>query len=162
MMVRPVQMADVQEICDIYNYYVSNTVATFEVYMVSEEEMVKRIESAPPGLPWLCALDDNGVSGFAYASPWKSRTAYRYALETTVYVRKDKNGRGIGHLLYNELINNTKKLHYHSLVAGIALPNEASVALHEKCGFKKVAHFREIGFKFDRWIDVGYWELLLH
>ncbi len=99
--------------------------------------------------------------GYAYASEWKSRCAYRYSVETTVYLHPDARGKGIGTLLYQELIRKLSKLELHAAIGGIALPNDASVALHEKIGFKKAAHFKQVGYKFNKWVDVGYWELIL-
>ncbi len=106
--------------------------------------------------------DDGGaVVGWAYATAWKARSAYRFSVETTVYVAASHQGRGIGAALYGALLGDLRGRELHSAVGGIALPNPASVALHEKLGFKKIAHFAEVGRKFDRWVDVGYWQLIL-
>jgi phosphinothricin acetyltransferase len=101
------------------------------------------------------------VVGYAYAGPWRSRAAYRDAVESTVYVESGLAGSGIGSKLYDALIPELRRRSFHCAMGGIALPNAASVALHEKKGFIKVAHFREVGWKFQRRIDVGYWELVL-
>ena len=101
------------------------------------------------------------IVGFAKASPWKGRCAYLWSAEVTVYVHPARHGRGIGTALYARLIDILRAQGYRSLVGGITLPNAASVALHESFGFRRVALFEKIGWKFDRWHDVGYWELLL-
>jgi L-amino acid N-acyltransferase YncA len=101
------------------------------------------------------------VVGYAYASKWKSRSAYRYAVESTVYLDPRFTGQGIGRHLYGSLIAELRQRSLHAVIGGIALPNPASIALHERMGFVKVAHFKEIGWKFNQWIDVGYWELIL-
>ena len=108
-------------------------------------------------------FEQNGeISGYAYASSWKPRIAYRFSVESSVYLAPDKTGQGIGFQLYVELIRLLKLKNIHNIIGGIALPNESSVKIHERCGFKKIGHFSEVGFKFDHWIDDGYWELLLH
>ena len=117
--------------------------------------------SAEQQLPWLVCEDAGLVVGYAYATTWKSRCAYRYSAETSVYLSQQCVRKGIGSKLMQELIVRLRALVLHSILAGIALPNEASIALHEKLGFEKVAHFKEVGRKFDRWIDVAYWELIL-
>lgn len=160
-MVRTVRLEDAEAICDIYNYYVEHTIITFEEAPVLPAEMEGRIAQATTKLPWIVYEENKQVEGYAYASEWKSRCAYRYSLETTVYLRKGREGKGIGSILYSELIELLKKKNYHAAIGGISLPNDASIALHEKFGFKKIGQFVEVGYKFDKWIDVGYWELIL-
>jgi len=160
-MIRQVEQGDAKQICDIYNYYVANTIITFEEVLVTEQEMQKRIAEISAKFPWLVFEDETGIAGFAYASRWKSRSAYRYAVESTVYVAQDNLRKKIGQQLLSKLLAKLKTVGIHSIIAGIALPNSGSVGLHEKFGFKKVAEFAEVGRKFDKWINVGYWELLL-
>ena len=112
-------------------------------------------------LPWLVWDEADDILGYAYATPWKSRSAYRYSVESAVYVRSGATGRGIGKALYAELLNRLACQGMHSVVAGISLPNPASIALHEQLGFAKVAEFPEIGRKHDRWVNVGYWHKCL-
>jgi phosphinothricin acetyltransferase len=107
--------------------------------------------------PWLVAEDER-VLGFAYAGRWRGRCAYRFSAEITVYMDERATGRGLGSRLLTELFERLRAAGMHSVLAGIALPNEASVALHEKMGMEKVAHFGQVGFKLGRWIDVGYWQ----
>jgi phosphinothricin acetyltransferase len=160
-MIRPVTVADAAAICDIYNGYVRDTVITFEEAPVTPAEMARRIEDFTARFPWLVAEGEGAIVGYAYATPWRVRSAYRFSVETTVYVAPVHHGRGIGGSLYRELLEGLRKLEVHCAVACIALPNEASVALHEKLGFKKIGQFVEIGYKLGRWVDVGYWELIL-
>lgn len=159
--IRPATVADASAICGIYNHYVLNTVITFEEDAVSVAEMAGRIRDTTPKLPWLVCEDGGKVIGYAYASQWKSRCAYRRSVETTVYLEEGQTGCGLGRKLYHELIREISGRYYHALIGGIALPNPASIALHEKLGFVKVAHFKEVGWKFNSWIDVGYWEMVL-
>jgi phosphinothricin acetyltransferase len=158
--VRAVVAGDASGIAEIYNHYVATTVVTFEEAPVSAAEMARRIgEAGSASLPWLVAERQGKVAGYAYASPWKARSAYRFSVEVTVYVDPGCPRQGIGRRLYEELLPGLRARGIHSAFGVIALPNEASVALHERFGFAKVAHLREVGFKFDRWIDVGYWQL---
>ena len=159
-MIRSAEPDDAQRICEIYNHYVLETTITFEEQPVSETAMRERMADAGRGLPWLVS-EDCGVAGFAFASPWKSRCSYRFSVESSIYLDPDSTGRGLGRPLYEELLDRLKAEGYRSALGGIALPNDASIALHEKCGLKKVAQFEEVGFKFGRWIDVGYWQRLL-
>ena len=161
MVLRSVCAADAGRICDIYNWYVLNTIITFEETAVTEEQMVQRIAGASGQRPWLVVEDAGRILGYAYASEWKSRCSYRYSVETTVYVDREHRGQGIGVQLYAALIEQLGRTPVHALIAGIALPNDHSVALHEKMGFRKVARFEEVGWKFNKWIDVGYWQKLM-
>jgi phosphinothricin acetyltransferase len=112
-------------------------------------------------LPWLVFETAAGIAGYAYAAPWKARAAYRHSVESSIYLAPHATGKGLGSALYSELIADLRRLGMHCVIGGAALPNPASVALHDKLGFIKVADFRQVGFKFGRWIDVSYWELLL-
>ncbi len=135
---------------------------TFEEEPVAAAEIVRRVEEVrSASLPWLVAEDGSRVLGYAYATPWKVRSGYRFSAEITMYLAPDQAGRGIGSSLYGQLFPMLQARRIHAVMGGIALPNEASVALHEKFGMRKVAHFEAVGFKFDRWIDVGYWQRML-
>ena len=160
-MIRNASASDAKQICDIYNYYVINSTVTFEEELISTKEMSDRIDKVHSRLPWLVYEKENEVIGYAYATEWRSRIAYRYSAETTVYLKPGMHGKGIGSLLYKALIETIEPFSIHTLIGGIALPNDSSIALHEKLGFEKVAHFKEVGFKMNKWIDVGYWQLLL-
>ena len=160
-MIRPVKENDAADICDIYNYYVSNSYISFEEETVSVDDMTDRINHISSQYPWLVYERDGKVVAFVYASLWKTRSAYRYTLESTVYASHDINQKGIGTQLYNKLFEDLEGRFVRSVMAVIALPNDASIGLHEKMGFEKVAHFKEVGFKQDEWIDVGYWQKIL-
>ena len=160
-MIRFVTANDADRICAIYNHYIENSIATFEEENVTASDMRDRVGDATDARPWFVYDLDDEIAGFAYASPWKSRCSYRFSLETTVYLSPDHFGQGIGTDLYGHLIEAIRKKNIHSLIGAIALPNDGSIALHEKLGFRKVGQFVEVGWKFDHWIDVGYWELIL-
>jgi len=160
--IRAVESSDSDTLAEIYNHYVLDTVVTFEENPISGTEMEQRIGAVRSStLPWLVAEKDGRAVGFAYASPWKTRSAYRFSVEVTVYLAPDSARCGIGSMLYGELLSILPRSGAHAVIGGIALPNDASVALHEKFGFRKVAHFQQVGFKFNQWIDVGYWERVL-
>ena len=153
---------DAGAIARIYNHYVLHTAISFEEEPVSLEMMAQRIaEVRSSSLPWLVAEQQEQVVGYAYAGKWKGRCAYRHSVETSVYLDPAFVGRRIGTQLYLALLDRLLERSIHVAIGGIALPNEASVALHERVGFVKVAHFREVGYKFGQWIDVGYWQRVL-
>lgn len=158
--IRPADPAsDAAAIAAIYNHYVAATIITFEEELVGTQEFTRRIEGVlGQRLPYLVAERDGRILGYAYATKWRDRAAYRFSVETTVYLDPEEVGRGLGTRLYAELFPLLLERGVHAAMAGIALPNEASVALHEKIGMRKVAHFEQVGFKLDRWIDVGYWQ----
>jgi L-amino acid N-acyltransferase YncA len=160
--IRAAVPADAPDIARIYNHYVRETVVTFEEVEVSDGEMERRIADVIGGsLPWLVAEEHGELRGYAHATPWKSRSAYRFAVEVTIYLDPPVARRGLGSSLYGALLPELAARGFHAAMGGIALPNDASVAFHERFGFEKVAHFREVGYKFGRWIDVGYWQRLL-
>lgn len=162
MNVRPALASDAPAIAAIYSHYIMTTTISFEEAAVDAEEIGQRMAAVhAAGLPYLIAEQDGAVIGYAYATPWRARPAYRTSSETSVYVHPDKPGCGAGTLLYRALLARLRDSGYHRALGGIAQPNAASVALHEKFGFQKVAHFSEVGRKFGRWVDVAYWELRL-
>ncbi len=162
MIIRPALPSDAEPIARIYNYYVHNTVISFEEHSVPSQAMAERIrEVAALSLPWLVAKSSGEIVGYAYASRWKDRSAYRYTVESAVYIDPDSLGVGYGSGLYDALLKELRQQEIHAVIGGIALPNPASIRLHEKFGFMKVAHFKEVGFKFGKWVDVGYWQLLI-
>ncbi len=161
-MIRVAKASDADEIASIYNHYILNTVITFEESTVSGAAMALRIDKVGArGLPWLIAEDDNGIVGYAYATAWNDRSAYNRTVEVSVYISHTSLSRGWGTVLYQSLFDELTRSDIHVIIGGIALPNAASVALHEKLGMEKVAHFSEVGFKFGEWIDVGYWQVNL-
>lgn len=160
--IRSASEADAAAITRIYNHYISNTCITFETEVVQASEMALRIgDTLAIPLPWLVAEVDQEIVGYAYASRWKGRCAYRFAVESTIYLDPVKTGKGIGMKLYSDLIEAIRAHSMCSVIGGISLPNEASIRLHESLGFRKVGHFERVGYKLDRWVDVGYWQLQL-
>lgn len=160
--VREALASDAADIARIYNHYVHNTVITFEEEPVSAQAMAARIvEVQKASLPWLVTELDGELAGYTYANKWKVRSAYRYSVETTIYLQQGCEGQGIGKRLYSELLSRLRAGGIHVAIGGAALPNEASAALHEKLGFERVATFRQVGFKHGRWVDVAYWQLIL-
>ena len=164
MTIRDAEVKDAGGIAEIYNYYIEHTHVTFEETSVGETDIRSRIEETlSENLPYLVALDEaEKLVGYAYASKWKGRCAYRYSVEVTVYLCQQATGKGWGKKLYKALFTKLKDQGYHVAMGGISLPNDASVALHESLGMTKVAHFKEVGFKFKKWVDVGYWQGMLN
>ena len=160
-MIRTVKNEDAEAICGIYKYYVENTIISFEETAPGIPEMEERIRAISGKYPYLVWEDSGEINGYTYANRWRERSAYRYSAELSIYLRNGFQGRGMGRKLMERLLEEIRETEVHSLLAGIALPNERSVALHEKFGFKKIAQFEEIGLKFGKWHDVGYWELIL-
>lgn len=168
-MIRPATPADAPAIAALYNHYIQHTVITFEEDPVDGAEIARRMQDvADAGWPWLVACDpavggvDGGaVVGWAYATRFRPRASFRHSVETSVYVADGAARRGWGSGLYRELLPRLQAAGARAVIGGLSLPNDASVALHEAFGFEKVAHFRQVGHKFGRWIDVGYWERLL-
>lgn len=165
-MIRAVCLDDAQQLVDIYNHYVANTAISFEEIEISSEEMQSRIQQALTNDDiWLvqeqCLDGQLQILGYAYTTQWKSREAYRFSYEVTIYLAPMAQGKGIGTSLYQALLEAIAKRPVKTLLAIIALPNEASIALHEKIGMTKVAHFEQVGFKFGKWVDVGYWQMTL-
>jgi phosphinothricin acetyltransferase len=140
---------------------VRETVVTFEEAAVAEHDMAQRIAEVAGRLPWFVWEQGGAIQGYAYAAAWKARSAYRHSVESTVYLSPSATGRGIGTQLYQALIADLRGRNAHCVVGGIALPNPASIALHEKLGFRRIGQFSEIGWKFGQWVDVGYWQLVL-
>lgn len=159
--IRPASVADAAAICKIYNPYILDTFISFETEPVTPEQMAHRIVDITTHFPWLVCVEDGQILGYAYATKWRARAAYQHAVESSVYLSSAAAGKGLGSALYRALIAELEKLPVHVVIGGVALPNAASVALHEKMGFEKVAHFAQVGKKFDRWIDVGYWQRVL-
>ncbi|MEM9387617.1 MAG: N-acetyltransferase family protein [Pseudomonadota bacterium] len=163
-MIRSVTPADAAPIAHIYNHYVAHTTHTFEEAAVSPPQMHKRIRQVTEArLPWLVAeAEDGEVTGYAYATRWKDRAAYRYAAEISVYLSPSCVGQGLGTTLYGQLFPLSAARGLRTLIAGITLPNPVSVALHEKFTMTQCARLPKVGFKFEQWLDVGYWIVDLH
>lgn len=162
-MIRNARLDDSRSISDIYNHYVLNTAITFEETPTSANDIRERIElTRAENLPWIIYEDEtHNVIGYAYASKWKGRCAYKYSVEITVYLHPDHGGKGLGTKLYKRLFELLREKDFHVVIGGITLPNPASIALHEKMGLTKAGQFKEVGYKFEKWIDVGYWQGIL-
>ena len=159
-MIRPATLDDAPAIARIYNHYVLNTTVTFEEASVSDADMAGRVDSVQSAnLPWLVIEEAGEVLGYAYAGKWNARSAYKRTVESTIYLANAATGRGLGSRLYAALFDVLRAQGMHVVLGVIALPNDASVALHERFGFKQVGQFAEVGFKFNRWVDVGYWQM---
>lgn len=158
MLIRPVSIQDAQAICAIYNFYVQNTVCSFETEPVQIPEMERRIaEATQDGFPFYVGEEDGTVIGYCYLHPWKAKAAYDSTAESTIYLDSRYVGGGRGEALYRHLLSEAGE-RTHSVIACICLPNEPSVRLHEKLGFRQVSCFRQVGRKFGEWQDVGDWQ----
>ena len=161
-MVRPVRENDAAAITDIYNYYVGETTVSFETAPLSVGEMLQRIRTISAGFPYFVAEEEGRVVGYSYAHLWKEREAYCHTWEVTIYLDKDCKGRGIGSRLMRRLVDACRDAGgCRQLVACITEENADSIAFHSRMGFEKVSHFKRVGFKFGRWLDVVDMELSL-
>ncbi len=145
----------------IYRPIVEQTTISFEFEVPSEEELARRISATLERTPWLLCEERDEVLGYAYAGPFRARPAYAWCVESSVYVDPSHQRRGVARGLYRALLGCLREQGFHRLLAGITLPNPASVALHEGLGFEPVGSFRDVGNKFDAWHAVGFWELEL-
>jgi len=152
---------DAKDIATIYAPFVRDTAISFEVNPPDTNEMRRRITSTLVTHPWLVAVDADRIIGYAYASQHRTREAYRWACDVAVYLDAPNRGKGIGNLLYTELLRILSAQGYRGAYAGIALPNAASVALHEKMGFSHLGTYAKVGFKLGQWHDVGWWQRTL-
>lgn len=159
MRLRAATTQDAAALAAIYAFYVTDTAVTFEIEPPSSEEMRARMEAVAERYPWIVAESEDGeIAGYAYACPFRARAAYRFAVETTVYLRPESAGRGLGRRLCEPLLATLEAQGYTQAVAAIALPNEASVRLHERLGFSHAGVYSEVGYKLGRWLDVGLWQ----
>jgi L-amino acid N-acyltransferase YncA len=156
--VRAATTADAAAIAGIYRPYVLETVISFEETPPTAADFEARM-LATPRLPWLVAVRADTVVGYCYASRHHTRASYRWSADVSVYVAQSERGRGVGRLLYSELLPLVRALGYVSVFAGITLPNDASVGFHEAFGLTPVGVYRNVGFKHNAWRDVGWWQL---
>lgn len=160
-MIRKVSSQDIKAITGIYNEYILHDTATFETTPLQEATMRQRVQDIASTFPfWVYELDGE-VVGYCYAHAWKERAAYRHTLETTVYLSSSHRGKGIGTCLMRKLIEACRLQGCHALIACITAENESSRKLHQKLGFEPVSHFRQVGFKFGRFLDIIDYELVL-
>jgi L-amino acid N-acyltransferase YncA len=159
MRIRAATPDDAPAIADIYAPYVRASAVSFETDPPGPDEIGRRMTEGVSLYPWLAAEDEaGGLVGYAYAAPFRSRHAYRFSVETTVYLREDALGRGLGRRLYEPLLAILETQGFTQAIAAIALPNEASVKLHERLGFVHAGTYRQVGYKIAAWWDVGLWQ----
>lgn len=161
MIIRLATESDVTGMLEIYAPFCADSPVTFETEAPTEVEMRRRLAVTLARFPWLVAEEAGQIVGYAYAGPHHERAAYQWSVTTAVYVRSGQLRGGIGRSLYTSLFRMLTAQGFFSAFAIIALPNPASVGLHERLGFKQVGHFPGAGYKGGRWIDVGWWQLEL-
>jgi len=160
-MIRKATIEDASAITAIYNYYILNSVATFEEKCIDINFFKEKINTTYTEFPCLVYETNNSIVGYACASQWKPRSGYRYTAEISIYLKDNTVAKGIGSVLYKELIKQLKEMNFNAIIGGISLPNDPCIRLHEKFGFEKIAHFKKVGYKFEKWVDVAYWQLIL-
>ena len=163
--IRAAEAGDAPAIAAIYAPHVLNGIISFETDAPDADAIRARMTASDGLYPWLVATDgpeDGSVLGYAYAGKFRERPAYRYVVETSIYMAGTAQRAGTGRLLYDALIDTLRAQGFAQAIGVIALPNDASIAVHEAVGFRKAGIYREVGFKFGRWIDVGFWQCMLH
>ena len=160
-MIRDCQLDDAVAIAEIYNHYIQNSVVTFEEQLVSGEEMESRIAKIIPKFPWLVFEDAGEVVGYAYASEFRERSAFRYTTEASIYLAPNYAKKGIGEQLYRELIKRLTSSEIKSIIGVVALPNDLSAKLHNRLGFQHCGVLKNAGYKFEQWVDIEFWQLML-
>ncbi|MFT3702288.1 MAG: GNAT family N-acetyltransferase [Agriterribacter sp.] len=160
--VRPAHNGDVQAILDIYNHAILHTTAVYD-YVPHTLEMRQQWFDAKKqqGFPVFVAEENNEVVGFSSIGPFRAWAAYKFTVENAIYVRNNMQGKGIGKLLMQPLIATSRELGFHTIVAGIDADNEVSLRLHRNFGFEEVAHFKQVGWKFDKWLNLKFMQLIL-
>ncbi|MDE0880546.1 MAG: GNAT family N-acetyltransferase [Sphingomonas bacterium] len=158
--IRPARDGDAAAIAAIYAPHVLAGTASFEVTAPDAATITTRMASSEGLYPWIVASmgEEDGVIGYAYATRFRDRPAYAHAVETSIYVADVAQRQGAGRLLYEALIDTLRAQGFTQAIGTIALPNDGSIALHEQVGFRRAGVFREVGYKFGQWIDVGYWQ----
>ena len=158
IIIRPVTTADAEELVSIYAPYVLETAVTYEYEVPSVEEFRGRIENTIKKYPYLAAVEDGIILGYAYASAFHPRAAFRWSAEATVYLKKEVHGRGIGRMLYENLEESLKRQNVQTIIAMIADPNPESVAFHEKLGYQIVGRLANCAYKLGQWRGMFYME----
>lgn len=160
-MIRAFHTNDTKELLDIYNFYVLNSTSTFDDVPLTFEEFSEKLTHISSNYPFIVFQENDEILGYAYGSKFRPKPAYNKTVESTVYVKNGLLGKQIGTKLYSELLKLLKQKKYHIVLGVLTLPNDASVKLHEKFGFTQVADLKQVGFKFGKWQDVGFWQLNL-
>lgn len=158
---RPALSRDAEMIAAIYRPIVETTAISFEEVAPDAAEFSRRIAEITRTYPWLVAEIDGTVVGYAYASRHRERAGYRHSVDVSAYVAQSARGQGIGTALYGRLLRELREREFHAAFAGITLPNDASISLHRRAGFEPVGIYKEVGRKFDRWLDVSWWQRTL-
>lgn len=161
LLIRPVTLNDAQELVNIYAHYVLNTSITFEYDVPSIELFKDRIIKITQKYPYLVAILNDEIVGYAYATSYKERAAYDWSVETTVYVKQDKHAQGFGKALYHQLEIELKNKQIVNMLACITYPNSKSIEFHSKLGFITVGHFPKVGFKFNEWRDIVWMQKVI-
>jgi L-amino acid N-acyltransferase YncA len=156
--IREVMAKDHEQMLAIYNHYITQSIITFDKEPYTLVQMTTKIEAAQKDYPVLVAYQDDVILGYAYASQWKTKAAYKHSAETTIYMHPEYHGKGMGLRLYNALLTSLPLFDIVNAVACITIPNEKSIKLHQKLGFEKVGRFEQVGYKNEQWIDVEYWQ----
>jgi len=159
---RPATETDLGAINNIYNHYVRHSTCTYQEEPESLESRKEWFHHRSEKHPVIVAVMDGQVVGWGSLSAYRARSAYRRTVENSIYIHHQHHRRGLGSLVLHELIRRARRLEHHAIIAGIDADHAASVALHSRAGFEKVGHLKQVGFKFDRWLDVIYMELILH
>ena len=158
-LIRLATESDASAIAAIYRPYVEDCRISFEEVAPDSVEMARRLVGDTPGYhPWLVGEENGSLLGYAASSPFRTRPAYRWTVETGIYLGPEAKGRGFGKALLSSLVDMLERQGYVAAIGAIALPNDASVALHEKLGFVHTGTYRGVGFKFGEWLDVGLWQ----
>ena len=156
--IRSARIEDAADLVAIYAPYVEKTAITFETAVPSISTFERRIEKTLEKFPYLVAVEEGALAGYAHASTYYARAAYDWTVELSVYIRQEARGKGIGTLLYNALEKELTARGFKNFLACIALPNPASIAFHEKRGYEQVAHFKKVGYKFGMWHDIVWFQ----
>lgn len=159
--VRDATESDVPAVLDIYNHYVLNSIATFDIEPQSLDDRLRWFRETRPPHRIFVAEDADAVVGFASLRPFRTRAAYRFTAEDSVYLHPEHCGRGLGSRLLRQALEAAAEGGFHTVIAGVSLPNEASMRLHQSAGFTLVGIEREVGYKFERWIDVAWLQRML-
>ena len=162
IILRPGRSSDCPQIAAIYRVYVESTPISFEIEAPSADEMARRMQALSPLYPHLVAERGDDILGYAYAGAFRTRAAYQWSAETTVYLAQAAHRQGLGHRLYRHLLDILKLQGFHGAFAGITLPNDASAGMHESLGFRQVGQYPRAGYKLGHWYDVGTWYLELN
>ena len=159
--IRPVIAQDIMAVCALFNFYVQNTTHTFALETSTEAEALEKMQRIVADYPFLVAVQDGQLLGYAHLNRYRSRAAYNHVAETSIYIQPSHQGHGIGTRLYKALLDQAPQHQVFEVIGVIALPNEASERMHQNLGFHKVGVFPRMGYKFNKWIDTAYWQLSL-